>query len=153
MGWRVQMGKALVVVAVVFLVVTATGCSRKRQPLNTHGLSYCDGAMGKFDVYTYPKQGGFYDIYIVPYQPAQPGDLVSIFISNQNLDNPKELVSQKAIQADDVIYVGAVSTDELQANEVLTITPYSGSAFLQGNFSGDAQLCTLPVPGDNPVAQ
>ena len=138
-------------VLVIGTVITA-GCSGKRTSSAPYGLSYCDGTIGSFDIYTVPNSAGLYEVYVVPVNLAQPGDIVKITIANKSLSY-KELVPQVVAQNDQEIYAGVVSGNELQTYDIIAITPFeSGTTFLQGNSQADA-YCSVPVPGDNPAAR
>lgn len=146
--------RRLVGVALVVLVavITLSGCSRKRTTSSNYGLSYCDGPLGQFDVYTIPNAGGLYDVYVVPYRVTSPGDRVTIGIANGGLDSQRTLVSEVVIQNDQEILAGSISGNELMDKEMLGIKLFSASSqSLLGDRQND-NYCSLPMPGDSGTA-
>jgi hypothetical protein len=137
-------------VALVFtLALSLTSCSRKSLiPQSGYGLGYCDGTLGSFDVYVYPTaSSGVYQVSVIPVSLDAPGDIVSITVANQSLQY-RELQTQVVLNNDMEILAGTLTDTELEAYDIIAITPYQpGVTFLEATPEKDA-VCRLPLPGD-----
>jgi hypothetical protein len=149
-GSAFSMMKRWWIVALVFtLALSLTSCSRKSLiPQSGYGLGYCDGTLGSFDVYVYQTStAGIYQVSIIPVQLDAPGDIVSVVVANQSLQY-RELQTQVVVNNDMEILVGTLTDTELEAYDILAITPYQpGVTFLEATPEKDA-VCRLPLPGD-----
>lgn len=140
------------IIALVFtLALSLTSCAKKRETQNSQGFGYCDGTMGQIDVYVKVRSGDNtrFDLVLVPYTVAAPGDIVSVTVVQKATYQYKEMVSQVVLNPSQQVLAGTLTKGELDTYDVLAITSYQpGVNFLQANPAKSA-VCTLPYIGDN----
>ena len=146
----VMIKKWWVLALVVTLALSLTSCGKKKkQTTGNYGVSECAGTIGDFDVYTMPSSGkaGYYDVIVLTYQIAQPGDIATITIADSVGLGYKTLASQVVLQDEDEIFAGTISEAELQKYDTISITPFTTQTnFAEQNSEADA-TCELPLIG------
>jgi hypothetical protein len=139
------------IVLALALVLQLWGCAKPKLDVQQYSYGYgqCDGTLGSFDVYLIlnaQQGGGSYQLSIIPVSMNNPGDIISVTITNSNLGY-KQLVGQVVATPDTEIDAGYLTSADLQNYTILALTPYQpGVSFPDAQNSSDA-LCYLPQLG------
>lgn len=105
--------------------------------------------MGDFDIYVYPseKATGMYDVYVIPYQLSEAGDIASITVANSS-GYYKQLVQQVVLQPQQTIYAGQLTESEIEAYDLIDITSFiANTNYAQANPE-KYTTCRYNISGD-----
>lgn len=145
------MKKWWLTVLVFTCALSLTSCSKKKSELLQSGPGYtqCAGSMGDFDIYVYPseKTGGMYDVYVVPYQLSEAGDIASITVANSS-GAYKQLIPQVVLQPNQQIYCGQLTESEIDYYDLIDITSFDPTTnYAQANPE-KYTTCRYNIQGD-----
>ncbi len=139
------------IIALVFtLALSLTSCSNKMSNLQgaTYGQSQCDGSLGSFDIYLIAQSSGQYQLAIIPVSPANPGDIVTVNVVDQQSMAYQTLEDQVVINADQEIDF-ELSEAQVANYDTLALSLFQpgGASFPDIQAQEDA-LCYLPQMGE-----
>jgi len=143
------------ITALVFtLALSLTSCAKKS--LNIQAYAYgqlpCDGTLGNFDVYLIAGQtgstyNGSYMLAIVPITLDDPGDIISVTITNSSLAY-RTLIDQVVVNPSQEIDAGPLTDADINTYDILALTPYQAGVPFAGQENGKDAICYIPRLGD-----
>lgn len=136
------------VIAILFLLA-ACAPRQNYESLFSSGFTYCQGALGNFNVtLTAANDGsGNYLLSIQLVDVTAPGTLVTVALANGNAGQPQYLIPSVMLQRGATLNAGELTHQQATLYPVVIILPYNGNNdpnFLNNN-AATGNECQLPT--------
>lgn len=158
-GRFVRMMKRWWLIALVFtLALSLTSCGKKQaitqDGTQDYGWAACDSdELGQIDVYVVPNYTtGLYELYVIPVQLIDNGDVVEVHIANQSTQNFKPVIPQATLFNEVEVFATLTYADLYNFDTVgiVSFPATQEEAFtpLFQRESAKGVFCELPLPGN-----